>query len=410
MEIRIDKVRKTFVSSEGLVTALNDVSLHVPDGTVTTLLGPSGCGKTTLLRCIAGLETPDSGTITIGDTVVWSGDRQRAKAVPPDKRGIGMVFQTYAIWPHMSVFDNVAYPLESKGVPRADIVERVAQALRFVQLGGYERRPATALSGGQQQRVSLARAIVAEPRVILFDEPLSNLDAKLREETRAELRELLTRLAITSLYVTHDRYEALALSDEVVVMQGGNIAQRGTPEDVYFRSSSRFVVDFMGKANFLAGTVAGASGGAVLGGQDVGATAVGAYVLVDTAVGTLRCLSDAGAQPGTAGTVAVRLEFIHVVEGSASGGAPGSRTVQASSATTASDAGPTPDNPSASADRANEVVATVETVLFLGEYREVQARYGDEQLMLRVAATHHLAPGQSVRLRFDPAGCRFLTE
>jgi len=232
MEIRVEGLRKTFASTEGLVTALSDVDLYVRDGTVTTLLGPSGCGKTTLLRCIAGLETPDSGTIQIGDTVVWANDGKRTISVAPDKRGIGMVFQTYAIWPHMSVFENVAYPLESQGMPRAEIPDRVAEALRFVQLGGYERRPATALSGGQQQRVSLARAIVSQPRVILFDEPLSNLDAKLREETRAELRELLTRLAITSLYVTHDRYEALSLSDEVVVMQSGAIAQRGTPEDV----------------------------------------------------------------------------------------------------------------------------------------------------------------------------------
>src|SRR5690625_1369595 len=255
MEIRVENVRKTFQSTSGTVEALKGVSLTVPSGSVTTLLGPSGCGKTTLLRCIAGLETPDSGTIAIGGKVVWSNAGGRTTFVTPDKRGIGMVFQTYAIWPHMTVFDNVAYPLEAQGVPRSEIPDKVARALEFVQLGGYEKRPATALSGGQQQRVSLARAIVAEPQVILFDEPLSNLDAKLREETRAELRRLLTHLGITSLYVTHDRFEALALSDEVVVMQAGQIVQRGTPEEVYFRSQSRFVVDFMGKANFLDGTV-----------------------------------------------------------------------------------------------------------------------------------------------------------
>src|SRR5690606_16515135 len=290
MEIRVENLRKTFQASEGLVTALNDVSLAVPDGSVTTLLGPSDCGKTTLLRCIAGLETPDSGTITIGDTVVWSSNGTRTTSITPDKRGIGMVFQTYAIWPHMTVFENVAYPLESQGVPRASIAGRVAQALEFVQLGGYERRPATALSGGQQQRVSLARAIVSEPRVILFDEPLSNLDAKLREETRAALRDLLTRLAITSLYVTHDRFEALALSDDVVVMQGGNVVQRGTPEDVYFRSNTRFVVDFMGKANFLKGTVTG--------------TTPEGHTLVATTVGPLLCEPATHVGTGASGMVA----------------------------------------------------------------------------------------------------------
>jgi iron(III) transport system ATP-binding protein len=364
MEIRVENLRKTFQSSEGPVTALNDVNLDVPDGTVTTLLGPSGCGKTTLLRCIAGLETPDSGTISIGDTIVWSDAGKRTVNVTPDKRGIGMVFQTYAIWPHMTVFDNVAYPLESQGVPRAQIPDRVAQALKFVQLAGYERRPATALSGGQQQRVSLARAIVSEPRVILFDKPRSNLDAKLREETRAELRELLTRLAITSLYVTHDRFEALALSDDVVVMHSGNIVQRGTPEDVYFRSNSRFVVDFMGKANFLPGTMQG--------------TAEDGYALIDTPVGTLRCEAQPGARKGQTGTVSVRMEFIEVL---ANG----------------------PEGP-------NQVNGTIATVLFLGEYREVAVQAGAEKLMLRVPSTIAVEPGQAVRLYFNPVGCRFVTE
>src|SRR5690625_821936 len=303
MEIRVENVRKTFQSSAGTVAALKGVSLVVPSGSVTTLLGPSGCGKTTLLRCIAGLETPDSGTIAIGDTVAWSNAGGRTTFVTPDKRGIGMVFQTYAIWPHMTVFDNVAYPLEAQGVPRSEIPGKVARALEFVQLGGYERRPATALSGGQQQRVSLARAIVAEPQVILYDEPLSNLDAKLREETRADLRHLLTQLGITSLYVTHDRFEALALSDEVVVMQAGEIVQRGTPEEVYFRSQSRFVVDFMGKANFLEGTVTDVIGDA---GAESGTTEgaiVDGHVIVSSAVGPLRCVPREGVAPGQRGTV-----------------------------------------------------------------------------------------------------------
>ena len=369
MEIRVENLRKTFESSEGTVTALNNVSLDVPDGTVTTLLGPSGCGKTTLLRCIAGLETPDSGTIRIGDTVVWESDGKRVRSVTPDRRGIGMVFQTYAIWPHLSVFENVAYPLESQKVPKAEIPGRVERALEFVQLGGYGKRPATALSGGQQQRVSLARAIVSEPRVILFDEPLSNLDAKLREETRAELRELLTRLGITSLYVTHDRFEALALSDDVVVMQSGNIVQRGSPEDVYFRSSSRFVVDFMGKANFLDATVSEPE-------HESG------HLLVESSVGPLLCESHVEASEGQQGQVAVRMEFVEVV---------GDLRVGFS----------LPQN---------HIAATVTDVLFLGEYREVDLQAGEVTLHLRVPAVRELQPGQQVELRLEPAGCRFITE
>ena len=367
MEIRVQNLRKTFQSDGGQVTALNDVTLDVPDGTVTTLLGPSGCGKTTLLRCIAGLETPDSGTIRIGDNVVWQRNGERSTSVSPDKRGIGMVFQTYAIWPHMTVFENVAYPLQSQGVPRAEIAGRVARALEFVQLGGYEKRPATALSGGQQQRVSLARAIVSEPRVILFDEPLSNLDAKLREETRAELRELLSRLGVTSLYVTHDRFEALALSDDVVVMQSGNIVQRGAPQEVYFRSNTRFVVDFMGKANFLPANV-------------VDPEHESGYLLADTAAGPLLCERREGLQAGREGQVAVRMEFLEVVPEPEGGLEP------------------------------NQVAATVSSVTFLGEYQEVDALAGDLKLHLRVPATAPLEEGQNITLHFVPAGCRFITE
>ena len=182
MEIRIRGVSKHYVSEGKTIKALDDVNLTIPARKIFTLLGPSGCGKTTLLRCIVGLEMPDTGEIAIGDDLVWS--REKGVSVPPEKRGLGMVFQTYAIWPHMTVFDNVGYPLQVRGAPREEVRARVAKALDFVQLSGFEGRPATKLSGGQQQRVALARALVAEPRVILFDEPLSNLDAKLREETR----------------------------------------------------------------------------------------------------------------------------------------------------------------------------------------------------------------------------------
>jgi iron(III) transport system ATP-binding protein len=227
MEVRIEGVSKSYASGGKAIRGLDRVDLVIPANEIFTLLGPSGCGKTTLLRCIVGLETPDSGEIRIGGEIVWS--KEKRINVPTERRGLGMVFQTYAIWPHMTVFDNVAYPLQVRRVPREEIRERVAKTLRFVQLEGLEQRPATRLSGGQQQRVALARALVAEPKVILFDEPLSNLDAKLREETRKELRRFLGMLEITAIYVTHDRVEALALSDTIAVMREGRIVEMGEP-------------------------------------------------------------------------------------------------------------------------------------------------------------------------------------
>nr|NLJ03719.1 ABC transporter ATP-binding protein [Bacillota bacterium] len=194
--ISVRNLVKTFVSKDEKVTALDNVTLTTPPNRILTLLGPSGCGKTTLLRCIAGLESPDSGEIQIGEDVVWSKDKDIS--LPPERRGLGMVFQSYAIWPHMTVFGNVAYPLQMQKVPKPEIEKQVKKILSLVQLDGFENRPATNLSGGQQQRVALARALVAEPKVILFDEPLSNLDAKLRESTRKELRHFLTELAISA--------------------------------------------------------------------------------------------------------------------------------------------------------------------------------------------------------------------
>ena len=238
MEIRIEGLTRDYYSEGKRIRALNNVDLTIPANQIFTLLGPSGCGKTTLLRCVVGLETPDSGKITIGGEVVWS--KEEGIFVAPEDRGLGMVFQTYAIWPHMNVFDNVAYPLQNRKVPREEIRERVKGVLDFVQMEGFEKRPATKLSGGQQQRVALARALIAEPKVILFDEPLSNLDAKLREETRKELRTFLTELQITAVYVTHDRVEALALSDRIAVMKAGSIVEEGEPRKIYFNSDHQF--------------------------------------------------------------------------------------------------------------------------------------------------------------------------
>lgn len=253
MQITIRGLTKIYQTDGKVFKALDDINLTIEANTIFTLLGPSGCGKTTLLRSIVGLENPDSGEIRIGDEIVFSSEKKIY--LPPEKRGLGMVFQTYAIWPHMDVFNNVAYPLQNQNVSKAEIKERVFETLKMVQLEGYEYRPATKLSGGQQQRVALARALVAKPKVILFDEPLSNLDAKLREQTRKELRSFLTQLGITAIYVTHDRIEALALSDEIAVMRSGRIIEKDAPHTIYFRPTSQFVADFIGRANVLKGVI-----------------------------------------------------------------------------------------------------------------------------------------------------------
>jgi ABC-type Fe3+/spermidine/putrescine transport system ATPase subunit len=235
----------------GEVLAVRGVSFTVAPGEQLTLLGPSGCGKTTTLRAIAGLEKPSSGEIRIDGTPVYSSARHIN--VPAEKRGLSMVFQSYAIWPHMTVFENVAYGLRVRRLPSAEIAEKVDHALGMVQMRPFAQRPASQLSGGQQQRVALARAFVFQPSVLLFDEPLSNLDAKLRADMRIELRELQHRLGITSLYVTHDLEEALAMSDRIVVMRDGLIEQTGTPDEIYGLPRSAFVADFVGSANLIRG-------------------------------------------------------------------------------------------------------------------------------------------------------------
>jgi iron(III) transport system ATP-binding protein len=250
--ISINNLRMSYRSAHESVVAARGVTLDVKQGQFYTLLGPSGCGKTTTLRCVAGLEEPDEGEIVVGDDLVYSSTRNAW--VPPFKRNIGMVFQSYAIWPHMSVFENVAFPLVNGDakLPKSEIRERVLRALALVQLEGYVDRPAPYLSGGQQQRLALARALVGEPRVLLLDEPLSNLDAKLREEMRVELRELVKRLNVTTLFVTHEQLEALTMSDVVAVMKDGNIVQAGTPEEIYARPRNIFVAQFIGRTNLIA--------------------------------------------------------------------------------------------------------------------------------------------------------------
>ena len=232
------------------VVAVNRIQLEVDKGEMLTLLGPSGCGKTTTLRCIAGLERPDEGDIVIdGQPMLSQG------FVPPSKRGIGMVFQNYAVWPHMKVFNNIVYGLKIQKIPRQKIRERAQQVLELVGLAGLEDRYPAQLSGGQQQRVALARALVGNPKVLLLDEPLSNLDAKLREELRFEIKSLVRRMGITSVYVTHDQAEAMVISDRIAVMDSGNVVQIGNAQEIYKNPVNRFVADFIGTMNFMAGEV-----------------------------------------------------------------------------------------------------------------------------------------------------------
>ena len=252
--VTLINLTKRFKSLDGSgeVLAVDDVNLEVKTGELVTILGPSGCGKTTTLRMIAGFEYPTSGSILIGDKDV-------AK-IPPNKRGLSMVFQSYALFPHLTIYENVAYGLRVQKLPANEIRERTERALDLMQLTTMAKRYPSQVSGGQQQRIALARAIVIEPSVLLFDEPLSNLDAKLREYMRDELRKLQKRLGITSLYVTHNQSEAMAISDRVVIMKEGRIRQVGTPREIYAFPQSRFVADFMGKANFLEVEVLGTNG------------------------------------------------------------------------------------------------------------------------------------------------------
>ncbi len=232
--------------------AVHDTSLNIEPGSFVTLLGPSGCGKTTTLRMIAGFESPDEGEIYLGEEPI--------NELTPNKRDTAMVFQSYALLPHYNVFDNVAYGLKLRKVPKEEIKERVMKILDLVELTGMEGRMTNQLSGGQQQRVALARALVIEPSVLLFDEPLSNLDAKLRVSMRTEIRRIQQEVGITAIYVTHDQSEAMALSDQIIIMNKGVVAQVGTPQEIYYHPNSEFVADFIGEANFLRGTLKSVDG------------------------------------------------------------------------------------------------------------------------------------------------------
>jgi iron(III) transport system ATP-binding protein len=291
--IRIRNLEKAFLSARGPVRAVHGIDLDVADSEFVVLLGPSGCGKTTTLRCVAGLERPDGGTIEIAGEIVES--VAEGSYVPPDRRNIGMVFQSYAVWPHLSVYDNVVLPLTEGRyrIPKNQVKERVFEVLSLVRLEGLETRPVTDLSGGQQQRVALARAIVTRPTVLLMDEPLSNLDARLRDQMRLELKRITRSVGVTALYVTHDQAEALSLGDRVCVMNEGRILQMGPPQVVYANPSSRFVAEFVGEMNFVKGRIIGPAE-------------------ADSFLGKVRCSVPPACQTGSEVTLAIRPEDLRL--------------------------------------------------------------------------------------------------
>lgn len=352
MSVRIRNLSKAFTTARGLVGAVREVNLEIGQGEFFSLLGPSGCGKTTTIRCLAGLENPDQGEIWLGEELVFS--RARNRMVPVHQRKIGMVFQSYAIWPHMNVFDNVAFPLKygmGRRPSTREIQERVEKACALVQLQGFESRPATQLSGGQQQRVALARSLVREPEVVLLDEPLSNLDAKLRAEMRLELRQLLKKAGATAVYVTHDQAEAFAVSDRIGVMMEGRLIQVGVPREIYLHPGERFIAEFVGRINFLDGEVMETEGG----GKKV----------ARTAIGPVECLGLEGRAVGDQVRMGIRAESIKVVDG-------GHR------------------------DRVNCFVGVVQSAVFLGEYIDCEIAIQEKIFAVKVPPELEIGVGAPV--------------
>ena len=340
------------------IRAAHEVSFEVPQGKLFTLLGPSGCGKTTTLRSIAGLERPRSGEIAVGGELIYSS--QENVFIPPNRRGLGMVFQSYAIWPHMTVFENAAFPLQvgKRRLPRKQIAERVLRVLKVVALEEMAEREATKLSGGQQQRLALARALVMEPPLLLLDEPLSNLDAKLRERMRFELKRLQRELGITTVYVTHDQSEALALSHSIAVMNGGRIEQVGSPREIYERPGTQFVADFVGSTNFLRGTVSGTDTN---------------FYRVRSEIGDIKVRAVETLATGEAVTVSIRPEDIELSETRPEGG--------------------------------NVWQGTVDQKVFLGESVDFQVAVGERRLQSRGHPSLRTRVGEPIYLRMDPEKC-----
>jgi len=360
--LRVDDLTKTYVLGDrSIVGGIRHVSFEVTAGEFYTLLGPSGCGKTTTLRAIAGLEEPSEGRIVIDGRAVF--DSTTGAYVAANQRNIGMVFQSYAVWPHMTVFDNVAFPLRMSRTRRyseAEIKSTVGRTLETMGLETFASRSAAQLSGGQQQRLSLARALVAEPRLLLLDEPLSNLDALLREQMRSELRRLQKEIGVTAVYVTHDQSEALALSDRLAVMRDGAIVQIGTPKNVYFAPTNTFVASFIGRSNLLSGRIA----------NDV---APQAQAVVTGALGEITCIFAAGAKAAQAVAAMIRPE--HVV-------------------LTAKQTAPT--------IQPNQFRGLIVNVVFLGEATEYTVQVGDAVQIIARMARSEFAGGETVMVLFPP--------
>jgi len=343
-----------------IVKAAQDVTFSVAEGRLFTLLGPSGCGKTTTLRSIAGLERPRAGEIAVNGRVVFSSST--GVFVPPNQRGFGMVFQSYAIWPHMTVFQNAAFPLEvgRRGYTKTQIRDHVMRVLTAVQLDHLMGRNATALSGGQQQRLALARALVMEPALLLLDEPLSNLDAKLREKMRFELKRLQRELKITTVYVTHDQSEALALSHEIAVMHEGRIQQIGGPRDIYERPANRFVADFVGTTNFIEGTI-------------VRALSAGGGYVVRTELGEVEVSAAEPLRVDDRVSLSVRPEDVALSE--------------------------------RRPDAANVWQGRVDQKVFLGEAVDFQVRVGDRTLLSRQHPTLRTPVGSDIFVQLGAEKC-----
>ncbi len=358
--LEIAGVSVEYRADTGPVRAVDDVSIAVAKGEFFTLLGPSGCGKTTTLRSVAGFETPTAGRIAIAGRTVFSAEQR--VAVPVHKRDIAMVFQSYAIWPHMSVAENVAFPLAAAGIRGQAARERVTRALEMVGLGALIDRPATQLSGGQQQRVALARAIAKDASLLLLDEPLSNLDAQLREQMRGELAALRARLGATTLYVTHDQEEALSLSDRVALMRHGRVVECGTPQELYYRPRRLFTAQFIGRAEIVPCTVARREGSAAL---------------LETPLGAI--LSECG-EAGTAGAASlmIRPEHLSIVP--------------------------------ADADVPNKLTGTVASAVFLGRLFEYEIEIGGLRLKLQTLSTQPHAPGARVAVHAPPGRCVLIAE
>jgi iron(III) transport system ATP-binding protein len=356
--LQVGELTKVFAAGREQVRALDQVSLSIGQGQLYSLLGPSGCGKSTLLRCVAGLEAPTSGEIRIGSELIYSS--RSGTSVPVYRRDIGMVFQSYAIWPHMDVFHNVAFPLMygDRRFGRDEVERRVHRALDMVRLNEKRDRMAPLLSGGQQQRVALARALVYEPKLLLLDEPLSNLDAQLRTDMRKEIRDLVRQSGITTLFVTHDQAEALSISDRVAVLKDGCLVQEGTPMDLYAAPRTAFIAKFVGNANVVDGRLRRRDG---------------AGWVVETATGDLRGTPVMDMTDGAEVSIAIRPEAVHL------------------------------DAPDAA--RMNLLEGAVIGSSFTGESTEFQFRAGGTVLELKLLGLRRLGAGERLRLYVDADRC-----